>query len=66
MDPVNSANKHCSLQQRAMNSNKPGGKLATQLQNQKKQTQNQVLNAGSEAERRARDADANAEARNWN
>ncbi|KAH0844530.1 hypothetical protein FOPE_09993 [Fonsecaea pedrosoi] len=32
----------------------------------KKQTQNQLLNSGSEAERRARDADQGAEARNWN
>ncbi|KEF56056.1 uncharacterized protein A1O9_07637, partial [Exophiala aquamarina CBS 119918] len=46
-----------AAEQRAMNSNKPGGKLATQLQSQKKQTQNQLLNSGSEAERRARDAD---------
>lgn len=53
-------------QQRAAGTNKPGGKLATNLANQKKQTQNQLLNEASETERRARDADENAQARNWN
>ncbi|KIV88458.1 hypothetical protein B0A52_02386 [Exophiala mesophila] len=55
-----------AAEQRAAGANKSGGKLATNLANQKKQTQNQLLNAGSEAERRARDADENAQARTWN
>ncbi|KAJ9607947.1 hypothetical protein H2200_008026 [Cladophialophora chaetospira] len=55
-----------AAEERAAQSNKPGGKLATQLSAQKKQTQNQLLNAGSEAERRARDADEAAENRSWN
>ena len=53
-------------QERAAKANKSGGKLANQLSAQKKQTQNQLLNSGSDAERRARDADQNTQARNWN
>lgn len=49
-----------------MAANKPGGKLATNLSAQKRQTQNQTLNVGSEQERMARTADANTETRNWN
>ncbi|KAL6251149.1 hypothetical protein RBB50_001357 [Rhinocladiella similis] len=55
-----------AAEERATKSNKPGGKLSAQLSSQKKQTQNQLLNAGSDAERRARDADEGAQARNWN
>ena len=53
-------------QERATKANKSGGKLANQLSAQKKQTQNQLLNSGSEAERRARDADEAAQNRSWN
>ncbi len=53
-------------QERAAKANKSGGKLANQLSAQKKQTQNQLLNAGSEAERRGRDADEAAQNRSWN
>ena len=62
-EPVSLTNH---VQQRAAAKNKPGGKLSTSLAAQKKQTQNQTLNAGSEQERMARTADANAETRNWN
>jgi len=55
-----------AAEERAARANKSGGKLSAQLTSQKKQTQNQLLNAGSEAERRARDADEGAQARNWN
>ncbi|OQV01352.1 hypothetical protein CLAIMM_06729 [Cladophialophora immunda] len=55
-----------AAEERAARASKPGGKLSSQLSAQKKQTQNQLLNSGSEAERRARDADQGAEARNWN
>lgn len=55
-----------SLQARAASSSKPGGKLSSQLSAQKKQTQNQLLNAGSEQERRARDADSAAQAQAYN
>ncbi|OCT51884.1 hypothetical protein CLCR_09206 [Cladophialophora carrionii] len=55
-----------AAEERAAKANKPGGKLASQLSAQKKQTQNQLLNSGSEAERRARDADEAAQNRSWN
>ncbi|EXJ85080.1 hypothetical protein A1O3_05755 [Capronia epimyces CBS 606.96] len=55
-----------AAEERAARANRTGGKLSSQLSSQKKQTQNQLLNSGSEAERRARDADQSAEARNWN
>ncbi|EXJ85963.1 hypothetical protein A1O1_06332 [Capronia coronata CBS 617.96] len=55
-----------AAEERAAKANRAGGKLSAQLSSQKKQTQNQLLNSGSEAERRARDADQSAEARNWN
>ncbi|KAJ9664212.1 hypothetical protein H2198_000430 [Neophaeococcomyces mojaviensis] len=55
-----------AAEERANQANRSGGKLATNLAAQKKQTQNQVLNAGSEQERQARTADANTETRNWN
>ncbi|EXJ71629.1 uncharacterized protein A1O5_05437 [Cladophialophora psammophila CBS 110553] len=55
-----------AAEERAAKANKPGGKLSSQLSAQKKQTQNQLLSSGSESERRARDADQSAEARNWN
>lgn len=55
-----------AAEERASKAGKPGGKLGSQLSAQKKQTQNQLLNSGSEAERRARDADQGQEARNWN
>lgn len=54
------------VQERAAKANKTGGKLSSQLAAQKKQTQNQTLNAGSEQTRLARDADAATEARNYN
>jgi len=48
---------------RANVANKPKGKLAAQLQEQKKQTRADTLEAASRDERRLRDADAAAEAR---
>ncbi|ETN36440.1 uncharacterized protein HMPREF1541_08718 [Cyphellophora europaea CBS 101466] len=51
---------------RAAAANKPGGKLSSQLSAQRKQTQNQLLNAGSEQERRARDADQSARTQAYN
>ncbi|KPI37925.1 uncharacterized protein AB675_3204 [Cyphellophora attinorum] len=51
---------------RAAAASKPGGKLSSQLSAQKKQTQNQLLNAGSEQERRARDADSAAQTQAYN
>ena len=42
------------------------GKLGQNLADQKKQTMSDTLKATSEEERRRRDMDANAEARNWN
>ncbi|KAK5091060.1 hypothetical protein LTR05_001240 [Lithohypha guttulata] len=55
-----------AAEERATAANKPGGKLSGQLAAQKKQTQTQTLNTGSEQERLARAADANTQARNWN
>ncbi|KAK5958837.1 hypothetical protein OHC33_000681 [Knufia fluminis] len=55
-----------AAEERAAAKNKAGGKLSANLAAQKKQTQNQTLNAGSEQERLGRTADANAETRNWN
>jgi hypothetical protein len=46
--------------------NKPKGKLGSQLQEQKKQTRTDTLDAASREERRLRDADAVAEARAHN
>jgi len=51
---------------RANAANKPKGKLAAQLQEQKKQTRTDTLEAASRDERRLRDADAAAEARAHN
>jgi len=51
---------------RANAANKPKGKLAAQLQEQKKQTRTDTLEAVSRDERRLRDADAAAEARAHN
>ncbi|RMZ89813.1 hypothetical protein DV736_g2944, partial [Chaetothyriales sp. CBS 134916] len=42
------------------------GKLSANLAAQKKQTQNQLLGASSEQERRARDADSTAESQAYN
>jgi len=55
-----------AAEERNARAGKSGGKLSAQLSSQKKQTQNQLLNSGSEAERRARDADQGAQVRNWN
>ncbi|KAI9769458.1 MAG: hypothetical protein M1835_006710 [Candelina submexicana] len=46
--------------------NQPKGKLSTQLAAQKQQRRTDTLGQASENERRLRDADASAEARNWN
>lgn len=51
---------------RANAASKPKGKLASQLEQQKKQTRSDTLDALSKDERRARDADAGAEARAYN
>jgi hypothetical protein len=53
-------------QARANAASKPKGKLASQLEQQKKQTRSDTLDALSKDERRARDADAGAEARAFN
>jgi len=54
------------VQERAAKASQASGKLSSQLQAQKRQTQNQVLNSVSEQERQSRIADANTEARNYN
>lgn len=51
---------------RANAANKPKGKLGSQLQEQKKQTRTDTLEAASKDERRMRDADAAAETRAYN
>ncbi|PSS20240.1 hypothetical protein M430DRAFT_231023 [Amorphotheca resinae ATCC 22711] len=51
---------------RARAAKAPKGKLASQLQEQKKQTRIDTLGAASRDERRMRDADAAAEARAFN
>jgi len=51
---------------RARNSKKATGKLGSQLQEQKRQTRTDTLVAASKDERRIRDSDAAAEARNYN
>lgn len=54
-------------QERAAKASKGNtGKLSSQLEAQKKQTRNDLLNATSEQERRHRDTDSAAEARNYN
>ncbi|KAL2400074.1 hypothetical protein ABEF93_005062 [Exophiala dermatitidis] len=63
-DPRSAAAR--AAEERAAKANKTSGKLSAQLSSQKKQTQNQLLNSGSQTERRTRDADQTAEARNWN
>ncbi|KIX04258.1 uncharacterized protein Z518_07812 [Rhinocladiella mackenziei CBS 650.93] len=55
-----------AAEERASKANKTGGKLSAQLNSQKKQTQNQLLNSRSEEERLARDADERVKDRNWN
>lgn len=50
---------------RAKASSKPGGKLASQLSAQKKQTRNDTLKEASEQQLRARESDQVAETRNW-
>ena len=50
-------------QARAQAANKPKGKLGSQLQEQKKQTRTDTLEAASKTERRMRDADDAFEAR---
>lgn len=55
-----------AAEQRAAAGSRSGGKLSTQLAAQKKQTQNQALNAASQQERQTRTADANTEVRNYN
>ncbi|KAG9246323.1 hypothetical protein BJ878DRAFT_497604 [Calycina marina] len=47
-------------------SNRTKGSLGKKLQDQKKQTRNDTLDAASKDERRARDADSSAEARAYN
>jgi len=51
---------------RANAANKPKGKLASQLAEQKKQTRSDTLDSASRDERRLRDADAGQEARAYN
>ncbi|PBP18635.1 hypothetical protein BUE80_DR010534 [Diplocarpon rosae] len=51
---------------RANAASKPKGKLASQLQEQKKQTRSETLNGLSREERRLRDADAGADVRAYN
>jgi len=51
---------------RANSASKPKGKLGSQLQEQKKQTRTDTLEAASKDELRRRDADAAAETRAYN
>ncbi len=53
-------------QERASRANQPKGKLGAQLAKERQQTRTDVLGQASRGERRARDADASAEARTWN
>ena len=55
-----------SSQARANAANKPKGTLGSKLQEQKKQTRTDTLEAASRDERRLREADAAAEARAHN
>lgn len=55
-----------TTQQRASSAKQPKGKLGSQLAKERQQTRSETLGQVSREERRARDADASAEARNWN
>ncbi|MCJ1406971.1 hypothetical protein MMC19_001041 [Ptychographa xylographoides] len=55
-----------AAEERAARANQPRGKLGQALATQKQQTRTGTLGNVSQNERRARDADAGAEARNWN
>jgi len=55
-----------ATQERALRSKQPKGKLGSQLAKERQQTRTDTLGQASREERRARDADAGAEARNWN
>lgn len=54
------------IQERMAKANTATGKLGQQLADQKKQTRTDTLKSASEEERRLRDAQSAAEARNWN
>lgn len=53
-------------QARANATNKPKGKLGSQLEGQKKETRTETLKRASDSQRLQRDADAAAEARAYN
>ncbi|MCJ1364065.1 hypothetical protein MMC16_003174 [Acarospora aff. strigata] len=55
-----------AAEERAARLNQPKGKLGSQLAKERQQTRTTTLGQASTEERRARDADASAEARNWN
>ncbi|KAI9868273.1 MAG: hypothetical protein M1830_005668 [Pleopsidium flavum] len=55
-----------AMQERALKSRQPKGKLGSQLAKERQQTRTDTLGQASREERRARDADTSAEARNWN
>ncbi|MCJ1245039.1 hypothetical protein MMC30_002240 [Trapelia coarctata] len=55
-----------AAEERAARANQPKGKLGQALASQKQQTRNETLGDVSREERRNRDADEGAEARNWN
>ncbi|MCJ1252472.1 hypothetical protein MMC24_000278 [Lignoscripta atroalba] len=55
-----------AAQERAARANQPKGKLGRELAREKQQTRTTTLGEASREERKKRDADANAEARNWN
>ena len=54
------------VQERAARAKQSKGKLGQALASQKQQTRNETLGDASREERRNRDADEGAEARNWN
>ncbi|MCJ1336037.1 hypothetical protein MMC09_001312 [Bachmanniomyces sp. S44760] len=55
-----------AAEERASKANQPKGKLGRDLAKEKQQTRTGTLNAVSQDERRRRDVDQTAEARNWN
>lgn len=59
------ANETPKIQARAKASNKPGGKLQSQLAAQKKQTRTDTLKEASNQERMTREAEDAAKTRNW-
>ncbi|MCJ1486731.1 hypothetical protein MMC06_006909 [Schaereria dolodes] len=55
-----------AAEERAARTNQPKGKLGRELAKEKQQSRTNTLGEASRDERRKRDADQGAEARNWN